>query len=222
MKWNCLEYRMSQSEEIAAAAARLVVEEGMEYGSAKQRAARDLLRRGGRRAALPSSEEVEDAVREHISLFCADSQPAQLLALRQVALTWMQRLAAFRPHLGGAVWRGTATRLSCVHLDLYCDDSKAAQIALINAGVDFDDNSPERSPGREALTVLTVASPCPELGEPVTVHLSIHDLDDQRGALKPDARGRSWRGDLAALERLLAQEAAAHPAHDAANPQAPH
>jgi hypothetical protein len=36
----------------------------------------------------------------------------------------------------------------------------------------------------------------------VTLHLLLHDLDDLRGALKPDARGRSWRGDLAALQRL--------------------
>jgi hypothetical protein len=199
---------MSQSEEIAAAAARLVVEEGMEYAGAKQRAARDLLRRGGRRSALPTSEEVENAVREHISLFCADNQAAELLALRQVARNWMQRLTPFRPHLSGAVWRGTATRLSCVHLDLYCEDSKATQIALINAGVDFDDNSQERGHGRDATTVLSVSSPCAELGEPVTVHLSVHDLDDQRGALKPDAQGRSWRGDLAALERLLSQDQA--------------
>jgi hypothetical protein len=195
---------MSQSEEIAAAAARLVVDEGMEYAGAKRRAARDLLRHGGRRSVLPTSEEVEDAVREHISLFCADSQPGELRAMREVARIWMQRLAPFRPHLSGAVWRGTATRLSCVHLDLYCDDTKAAEIALINAGVDFDSNSLDGRHGQEDTVVLSLATPCAELGEPVTLHLSVHDLDQQRGALKPDARGRSWRGDLAALERLLA------------------
>ncbi len=199
---------MSQTAEIAAAAARWVVDEGMEYGHAKHRAGRDLLRRGGRRATLPSSEEVEDAVREHISLFCAVTQPGELLALRQVARTWMQRVAEFRPHVSGAVWRGTATRLSCVHLDLYCDDSKAAQIALINAGVDFDVQSQDGREGRPDITVLSLATPCPALGEPVTVHLSVHDLDEQRGALKPDSRGRGWRGDLAALERLLAQDQA--------------
>lgn len=195
---------MSQTEEIATTAARWVVEEGLEYGHAKHRAGREQLRRGGRRTTLPSNEEVEDAVREHISLFCAETQPGELLALRQVALTWMQRVAEFRPHLSGAVWRGTATRLSCVHLDLYCDDSKAAQIALINAGVEFDMQSQEASQGRPAITVLSLASPCPALGEPVTVHLSVHDLDEQRGALKPDSRGQSWRGDLAALERRMA------------------
>ena len=49
---------------------------------------------------------------------------------------------------------------------------------------------------------------CPEFGEPVTVFLTILDHDDLRGALKPDARGRSWRGDAAALRRLLAEEIA--------------
>ncbi len=193
---------MSTAEEIAAAAARLVVEGGMEYGTAKRKAAREF----GRRVELPSNEEVEDQVREYLDLFCADTQPAELRALREVALQWMQRLAECRPHLGGAVWRGTATRLSAVHLDLYCDDPKAAEIALINAGVDYDVGSIDR-PGREPVNVLTVASPSRTLGEPVTVHLALHDLDDQRGALQPDARGQSWRGDLAGLQRRLAEDA---------------
>jgi hypothetical protein len=197
---------MNTPEEIAAVAARLVVEEGMEYAAAKRKAARDV----GARAELPSNEAVEDAVREHIELFCADTQPAELQALRDVAALWMQRLAEFRPHLSGAVWRGTATRLSTVHLDLYCDDPKAAEIALINAGVDYDSGSLDRPGGRggEPLHVLSLSSPSRALGEPVTVHLILHDFDDQRGALKPDARGRSWRGDLAALQKLQAHQGA--------------
>jgi hypothetical protein len=196
---------MSVVEEIAATAARLVVDEGMEYAAAKRKAARDF----GSRPELPSNEQVEDAVREHIEIFCADTQPAELLALREVALLWMQRLRDFRPHLSGAVWRGTATRLSSVHLDLYCDDPKAAEIMLINAGVDYDCGALDRPGQREPLQVLTVSSPSRALGEPVTLHLMLHDLDDQRGALKPDARGRSWRGDLPALQRLMAAGAPA-------------
>jgi hypothetical protein len=198
---------MSLADEIAAAAARRVVDEGMEYAAAKRRAARELGGRATRSVELPSDEQVEDAVRERIALFCADTQPAELQALREVARQWMQRLAAFRPHLSGAVWRGTATRLSAVRLDLYCDDSKAAEIELVNAGVDYDVGSLDR-PGGEPLEVLTVASSSRALGESVTVHLLVHDLDELRGALKPDARGRSWRGDLAALDRLLAEAAA--------------
>ena len=190
---------MSNADEIAAIAAGLVVDEGMEYKTAKRKAARDF----GPRADLPSNEQLEDAVREHIDIFCADTQPAELQALREVALLWMQRLADYRPHLSGAAWRGTATRLSSVHVDLYCDDPKAAEITLINAGVNYDVGSLNR-PGREPLCVLTVSSNSTALGEPVTVHLMLHDADDQRGALKPDARGRSWRGDLAAVQRLQA------------------
>ena len=102
------------TEELAASAARLVVEEGLEYAAAKRKAARDVAGalRGGSRIELPSNESVEAAVREHLSLFCAETQPQELAALRGVALSWMERLAEFRPHVSGAVWRGTATRLS--------------------------------------------------------------------------------------------------------------
>jgi hypothetical protein len=198
---------MSLTDEIAVAAARLVVDEGMEYAAAKRRAARDLGRRSTRAAELPGNEQVEDEVREHIALFCADTQPAELQALREVALQWMQRLAEFRPHLSGAVWRGTATRLSAVHLDLYCDDPKAAEIMLVNAGVDYDVGSIERA-GAEPVNVLTVGTRSAALAERVSVHLMLRDLDEQRGALKADARGRSWRGDIAALRRLMAAGAA--------------
>ena len=193
---------MSATEEVAAVAARLVVEEGMEYAAAKRKAARAF----GSRVELPSNEQVEDAVREHIELFCAETQPAELHALREVALLWMDRLAAFRPHVSGAVWRGTATRLSSVHLDLYCDDPKAAEIAMINAGENYDSGALDLPGRREPLSVLTVATRSSALGDTVTVHLLLHDLDEQRGALKPDARGQSWRGDRASLQLRMAED----------------
>lgn len=198
---------MSASEEIAAAAARMVVEEGLEYGPAKRRAARDLGRHAGRRGELPSNDEVEAQVREYLAIFCADTQPGELRALRELAVVWMERLAEFRPHLAGAAWRGTATRLSALHLELYCDDPKSAEIALINAGVDYDAGQID-SGGREPLTVLSLACRTPAWPEPVTLHLEVHDTDDLRGALKPDAEGRTWRGDLVALRRRLAEGAA--------------
>jgi len=51
--------------------------------------------------------------------------------------------------------------------------------------------------------MLVLDVPCPALQERVTLCLSILDFDDLRGALKPDARGRTERGDLAALQALL-------------------
>jgi len=189
--------------EIAATAARLVVDEGMEYAQAKRKALRSLGRSGARQSALPSNEQVEDQVREHIAIFCADTQPGELLALRRLALVWMDRLAEFRPHLSGAVWRGTATRLSAIHLDLYCDDAKSAELALINHGVDYDVGSRPDARGGQ-VDMLSIASRCAELGETVTLFLTVLDHDDLRGALKPDARGRSWRGDAAALQARMA------------------
>lgn len=189
--------------EIAMAAARLVVEEGLEYGPAKRKSARLLGKRSARPTDLPDNDTVEDEVRSYLELFCAGTQPAELAALRAVAARWMERLAEFRPHLTGAVWRGTATRLNNVHLELFCDDSKATEIALINNGVDYDVHSMRGPRGRD-VDVLSITAASPELGEPITVQLSILDHDDMRGALKPDARGRSERGDLAALQRLLA------------------
>jgi hypothetical protein len=196
--------------EIAATAARLVVEEGLEYGPAKQRALREMGKRGLPPGELPDNDLLEDEVRDYLALFCADTQPAELAALREVALTWMERLAEFRPHLAGAVWRGTATRLSAIHLQLFCDDAKSAEIALLNGRVDYDVGS-TRGPRGRMIDVLSVASPSQALGESVTVHLSILDHDDLRGALKPDARGRTERGDAQALRRLMAAESGADP-----------
>ena len=188
-------------QEIAAAAAQMVVEEGLEYGPAKRRAVRQL----GlpQRTPLPGNDEVEDAVRDYIAVFCADTQPAELLALRRLALQWMERLAVFRPHLSGAVWHGTATRLSDIYLQLFCDDEKSAEIALIDMGQPYE---PRRVTGfhHEPVEALSLHAHCPELGESVGVHLRIHDLDDLRGALVRDAKDRSPRGNLDAVRRLLA------------------
>ncbi len=208
-------------DEIAAAAARLVVDEGMEYASAKRKAQRALGRHGNGRGELPANEQVEDEVRDHLALFCADTQPGELQVLRRLALVWMERLAEFRPHLGGAVWRGTATRLSAIHLDLYCDDTKSTEIALINKGVAYDVGSRPAARGGE-VDLLRIATACPAFGEPVTLFLTILDHDDLRGALKPDARGRSWRGDTAALQRLLADRQAADLARDPHDHRAAH
>jgi len=188
------------SAEIAATAARLIVEEGLEYGAAKRRAARDL-GATGRSSVLPGNDEIEDEVRAYISLYHAESQPAELGALRDLAATWMERLAPFRPHLTGAVWRGTATRLNDIHIELYCDDPKAAELALIDQRVDYEVSSGESARGRD-VDVLNLYVPGPDRTRPIRVALTVLDYDDLRGALRSDARRQSQRGDLAALNAL--------------------
>ena len=186
--------------EIAAVAARLVVEEGLEYGPAKRCALRQLGLPA--RSALPGNDEVEASVIDYIDLFCADTQPRELAALRKLALLWMDRMAVFRPHLGGAVWHGTATRLSDIYIQLFCDDAKSAEIALIDHKVDYEPRTVSGLHG-EPVEALSLRSLCPELGEAVGVHLMVYDHDDLRGALRVDAKGRRPRGDLAAVRALF-------------------
>lgn len=196
-KWRLMDTAKS---EISAVAARMVVEEGLEYGPAKRRAVKQLGLPG--RTALPGNDEIEDAVVEYIGLFCADTQPGELLALRRLALVWMERMAEFRPHLGGAVWHGTATRLSDIYIQLFCDDSKSAEITLIDQKVDYLPRTVTGFTG-ESVEALSVHAFCSDLKEDVGVHLLIYDHDDVRGALRPDAKGRTPRGDLMAVRRLL-------------------
>lgn len=190
----------SLKSEIAATTARLVVEEGLEYGPAKRRAVRQLGLPG--RTALPDNHLIEDEVREYIALFCSKTQPTELAALRRLALVWMERLAAFRPHLQGAVWRGTATRLSDIYIQLFCDDPKSAELVLIDRQVAYEARTVPDARGNPA-NALSIDTRCEELGKAVGIHLLIHDYDDLRGALKPDTKGRAPRGDLPALRALI-------------------
>ena len=187
--------------EIAATAAALVVEEGLEYGQAKRRAVKQMGL--ALRTELPDNEMLEDAVREYIDVFCVDTQPVELAALRELALVWMERMSGFRPHLAGAVWHGTATRLSDIYIQMFCDDSKSAEIALIEHNVDYEPRTVTGFTGGK-VEALSLSSLCKPLNENVGVHFMVYDHDDLRGALKPDAKGRRPRGDIAAVQKLLA------------------
>lgn len=187
-------------QEIAAAAAALVVDEGLDYGQAKRRALKSLGLPP--RTSLPDNLLVEAAVREHIAIFHADTQPGELRALRELALVWMERLAEFKPHIGGAVWHGTATQHSDIYLQLFADDPKAIEIALINQNVDYEARSVNGLHGH-AVEALSLRARCNALQTWVGVHLLVNDTDDMRGALLPDEAGRKPRGDVKALRALL-------------------
>ena len=77
--------------EIAAAAARLVAQDGADYGSAKRKAARQVLGDAPNRPnILPDNDLIEEQVRQYNALFLADSQPARLFQLRTIALQVME------------------------------------------------------------------------------------------------------------------------------------
>ena len=193
----------TQKAEIAAVAARWVVEDGLEYGAAKQAAAKQLGLRG--RIAWPGNDELEDAVREYIAIFAADTQPGELAALRALALYWMERLQAFRPHLTGAVWHGTATQHSDIYLDLFCDDLKSVELHLIDQQLRYETAVSAKWSGGEASS-FHLQVRCQPLQMWVGLHLLVSDYDDLRGALKPDGKGRSPRGNWSAV-RILVHDA---------------
>jgi len=209
--------------ELAAAAARLIAEEGCDYGQAKRRALHDLLgSHGATRALLPDNAEIEHELRRHLQLFAADTQPALLAALRRTALRLMEELAEFNPHLVGAVLNGTATEHSDIELQLYTDSAKDVEVQLMNAGVDFDASDAHAGDGPMAQEQLLFLTPV-QRGDNVAataprragVRLSVYERDAIRVA--PRARATpsaefdvhpvaaSGRANLAAVQRLIAE-----------------
>jgi hypothetical protein len=87
-------------------------------------------------------------------------------------------------------------------VQLFCDDPKSAEIALIEHNVDYIPRTVTGFNG-DSVEALSLSSMSRELGEPVGVHLLVYDHDDLRGALKPDSKGRTPRGDLAAVRALV-------------------
>lgn len=187
--------------EIAVAAARMIAEEGADYGSAKRRAARQILGDSKVRGdILPDNAQIEDEVREHQALFFGDTQPARLLHLRRLAIELMVLLAAFSPHLTGAVLNGTAGDHSEIHLQLFADSAKDVAVFLMDRNIRFEVSESTDFKGR-ADPVETLSFLWKQEG----VHLAMYEVDDLRGALKTGAGGRIERLPLAGVRTLVAQ-----------------
>ena len=192
-------------EQIAASAARLIAEDGLDYAGAKRRAAREVVGRD-RADCMPDNAEVEAAVREHQALFMADTQPARLHALRLQAADVLRFFAGhgLAAHASGAIVNGTAGEHSDIHLRIVDDNAKDIEILLLNAGIDFDVTEGDGTrAGGETLTFLW---PPRKLGgvphrgpvDAEEVHLAIVDPRDRA------ASAGLARADLAGLEALIA------------------
>lgn len=189
------------------AAARLIAEDGLDYASAKRKAARQVT--GVARVAgewLPDNDQIEEEIREYQSLFQADTQPAVLRRLREIAIEWMKRLAPFNPYLTGAVLNGTAGEHSDIHLQAFCDNPKEVAIYLLNANVQYDVSESRHFGGRGDVETLSFLWRAARDEEPVGIHIALYDTDDLRGAVRPDARGRTARANLDAVQALLIDE----------------
>lgn len=185
----------SMRREIAVAAARLVADSGLDYGSAKQKAAREVV--GTERLPrnqMPDNDEIDEALREHLLLF-DDEHPARLARMRRAALELMRELSRFHPLATGAVWKGIATEHVPIHLQLFHDNGKEVGFFLIDRRVAFDATTvPHYRTGEDVEAFVFEWR-----GEPVL--LSVYGGDDLRGALRGGAQGAE-RGDLQALQAL--------------------
>lgn len=181
-------------------AARLVAESGLDYRSARRKAARMVLgEQSIPRGSVPDDEDLEAALREHLDLF--DPEHAERLARRRrIAIEWMRELEDFTPLACGAVWKGVAAEHAPIHLQLFHDNPKDVEIDLLNRGVRYE---PLTQPGLRDRDTEVEALSFIWRGEPVLI--SLHDTRDLRGALRRDAQGRAERGDRLALESLYAE-----------------
>jgi hypothetical protein len=189
--------------EIAAAAARLVAQDGADYGSAKRKAARQILgEQQGRPNLLPDDELIEEQLRLYNALFLADSQPARLFQLRTIALQVMEALEQFQPLLSGAVLNGTAGPHDEIYLQLFAESAKDIHIFLLNKNVQLDMSESPHFKGARYDAVETASF----LWKNEGVHAAMYEIDDRRGALKTRADGKVLRTDIAGLRSLLAQD----------------
>ncbi|BCQ24210.1 UDP-N-acetylmuramate--alanine ligase [Caballeronia sp. NK8] len=190
-------------EEIAIAAARMIAEDGLDYATAKRKAARQVIgeaRIGGE--FLPDNDQIEEEIRTYQAIFQGDSQPAVLRHMREVALDWMDRLKPFDPYLTGAVLNGTAGEHSDIHLQCFCDNPKEVAIYLLNANMQYDVSETRHFAGRGYVETLSFLHRV-RGEEPVGVHIALYGADDLRGAVRADARGRLARANAAAVRALL-------------------
>ncbi|MEG2963389.1 MAG: hypothetical protein RR860_11930 [Janthinobacterium sp.] len=187
--------------EIAAAAARLVAQDGADYGSAKRKAARQVLGdEPNRPHILPDNDMIEEQVRQYNALFLADSQPARLFQLRTIALQVMEALQQFHPLLSGPVLNGTAGPHDEIYLQLFAESAKDIHIFLLNKNVVLDMSESPHFKGARYDAVETASF----LWKNEGVHAAMYELDDMRGALKTKADGKVLRTDIAGLRSLLA------------------
>jgi hypothetical protein len=155
---------------------------------------------------LPDNDQIEEEIREYQSLFQGDSQPVLLRRLRRIAVEWMERLAPFNPYLTGAVLGGTAGEHSDIHLQVFCDNPKEVAIYFLNANIQYDVSETRHFAGRgyvETLSFLWRPTNEGREAEPVGLHVALYETDDLRGAVRADARGRTARANLQAVQTLL-------------------
>lgn len=185
---------------IAAAAARIMAEDGIDdFALAKRKAARQL----GvdlERQALPTNDEIETELHAYRQLYQADEHPLRIAELRRIALDAMNALARFHPYLSGPVLRGIAGRYAEIDLQLFPESAKEVELFLLDRNIAYTSSEVRRYSGDRSrnVTLLSLA------WEHTELKLSVFDPRDERLALKTSQAGRTIeRAGIAEVAALV-------------------
>ena len=184
---------------IAAAAARIMAEDGIDdFALAKRKAARQL--GAGDTEALPANDEIDEALRAYRALYQPDEHPERIAELRRVALGAMRALERFTPYLTGAVLKGSAGPYAEIDLQLFPDSAKDVEIFLLDRNIPYTTQEGRRYAGDRphAVSVLSLD------WQGAPLRLSVFDARDERIALKTSQAGRVMeRAGIAELGAML-------------------
>jgi len=186
-------------ERIAAAAARIMAEDGIDsFALAKRKAARQL--GAPDTEALPRNEEVEEALHAYRALYQADEHPQRVAELRRLALDAMRAFEQFSPYLTGPVLKGTAGPYAEIELQLFPESPKDVEIYLLDRGISFATAEGRRFSGDRAHAVSVLSL----LWQDTPLKLQVFDPRDERVALKSSQAGRVLdRAGIAEVGALL-------------------
>jgi hypothetical protein len=190
-------------ERIAAAAARIMAEDGIDdFALAKRKAARSL--GAADTEALPANDEIEAELRAYLALYQAEEHPQRIEELRRIALDAMLALEQFHPYLTGPVLKGIAGPYAEIDLQLFPESAKDLEVFLLDRGIAFETQEGRRYSGdrAHAVSVFTL------LWEDTPLRLSVFDPRDERVALKTSQAGRVMqRAGITELAGMLGDAA---------------
>jgi hypothetical protein len=185
---------------IAAVAARIMAEDGLEdFAIAKRKAARQL--GAGDTQSLPNNDEIETELRVYQSLYQGEEQRERLRYLRSEALAAMEQLADFKPYLTGPVLKGTAGRYADIDLQVFADSGKELEIFLLNRNIPYQTSESRYYSGNQVRAVSVLSLDW--RGTPVRV--AVYWPDDEGRSVKTSPLGRPLeRAGLDAVRTLVA------------------
>ena len=193
---------------IAAAAARIMAEDGVDdFALAKRKAARIL--GVPDTEALPANDEIEAELRAYRALYQSIEHPERVAELRRAALEAMRALEHFNPYLTGPVLSGIAGPYAEIVLQLFPESAKEVELFLLERNIAYAPSEGRRYAGDRAHAVAVLSLDW----QGVPLRLLVFDPRDERVALKTSQAGRVMRrAGITELGALIEADDDARPA----------